>query len=165
MPLKAQIAAGIALLQTSALDLGMPTFQINKVDDITLNDGNGSNQANKIFSDTRTIAASANDDLDLAGSLVDALGAVLTFTAIKAIYIRASSANINNVVVGGAPTNTFVGRFGAATHTIALRPGDRDVQVTPGTGWNVVAGTGDILRIANSGAGSTVDYDIIIIGI
>lgn len=165
MPLKTQLAAGIAALQTAALDLGAPSFQINKVDDIVLNDGNGANQANKMFTDTRTIAASANDDLDLAGGLVDAFGAVLTFTAIKSIYIKAAAANINNVVVGGHPTAAFVGRFGAATHTIALRPGDRDLQVTPGTGWAVVAGTGDILRVANSGAGTTVEYDIIIIGI
>ena len=115
MPLKCQIAAGIAALQTSNLDMGMPTFQILKVDDITLNDGSGANQAQRIFSDTRTIAASANDDLDLSGVLVDALGTVLNFTAIKAIYIKAANANINNVVVGGHPTLAFVGRFGAAT--------------------------------------------------
>jgi hypothetical protein len=165
MLLKTQIAISIAALETAASDLGSPSFTLRPADDVVLNDGTGVNQAQKIFSDTRTIAASANDDLDLAGSLTNAFGQVISFTAIKAVYIKASTANVNNLVVGGAPTNTFVGRFGAATHTIALRPGDRDLQVTPGTGWAVVAGTGDILRIANGGAGSTVDYDIIIVGI
>ena len=31
-------------------------------------------------------------------------------------------------------------------------------------GWLVTAGTGDLLKIANGGAGSAVDYDIILIG-
>lgn len=48
------------------------------------------------------LAASASENLDLAGGLTDDFGATLTFTAIKEIIIHASSANTNNVLVGGA---------------------------------------------------------------
>jgi hypothetical protein len=50
------------------------------------------------------------ENLDLSGVLANALGATLAFTAIKAILIVADSANTNNVVVGGAASNGFVGR-------------------------------------------------------
>jgi len=54
-----------------------------------------------------------------------------------------------------------------ATHTLTLRPG-AFVAVGTGaadaTGYAVTATTADLLKIANSGAGTSVTYDIHIIG-
>jgi hypothetical protein len=126
--------------------------------------GGGVGQANILWDQERTIAASANDDLDLNGSLLTDFGTPANFTAIRAIVIKALPGNTNNVVIGGAASNQFVGPFGAAAHTIALRPGEEFVISNRGAGWTVTPGTGDILRIANGGAGSTVTYQIAIIG-
>jgi hypothetical protein len=164
MALKTQLYAGVSALLTGVNALGVPSYQLAKADDIVLNDGNGANQAQKMYASTRTIVASGTDDLDLAGGLTDALGQLIIFATVKAIFVKASTANANNVVIGAAAANQFVGPFGAATHTIAVRPGGRELSIAPATGWTVVAGTGDIFRIANSGAGTSVEYDIVIIG-
>lgn len=126
--------------------------------------GTGASQADKIFTDTRTIAASGNDDLDLAGVLVDPIGAVLTFARVKLIAIAAATGNTNNVVVGGG-TNPVTTIMGGTTPTTIIRPGGIWlIAATDATAYAVTAATADIFRVSNSGAGTSVDYDIIIIG-
>jgi hypothetical protein len=145
-------------------DLGSPAMPFELIDKTTFNPGTGNSQANLVFADTRTIAASSNDDLDLAGVLAGVFGGTLGFAVVRAIIIRAAAGNTNNVVIGAAASNQFVGPFGAATHTVTLRPGDEFVVTNRNAGWAVTAGTGDLLRIANSGSGTPVNYDIVIIG-
>lgn len=128
-------------------------------------DGAGANQISKIYSAQRTLVASATEDLDLNGVLVDALGAVINFTKVRAIIIKAAAANVNNVLVGGAAANQFATMFGAATHTLVIRPGGFLCLAAPdATAYVVTAATGDLLKIANSAAGSSVVYDIVILG-
>jgi len=165
MPLQATIKAAIRGSHTRALDLAAAAFPLDKVASIELLDGVGVNQADRLFTDQRTITASANDDLDLAAVLTDAFGQVITFARVKAILIVAAAANVNDLVVGAAAANAFVGPFGASTHTIKVRPGGMLLLAcADATGWAVTAGTGDILRVANGAGGSSVVYDIIIIG-
>lgn len=165
MALTATVRAEIGSSYTSVLDQGTATFPASVSSIIQFTNGSGANQVDRLFSDQRTITASSNEDLDLAGSLTDAFGATLTFVRVKAIIVKAAAGNTNNVVVGGAASNQFVGPFGAATHTIAVKPGGALIFVAPdATGWAVTAGTGDLLRIANSGAGTSVTYDIQILG-
>lgn len=126
--------------------------------------GTGANQADVVWGDERTIAASGTDDLDLAGSLVGALGTV-TFAKVKLIVVTANAGNTNTVVVGGAASAQFVGPFGAATHTASAAAGGFVAFGNPSSaGWSVTATTADLLRIANGGAGSGVTYKILIIG-
>lgn len=133
-------------------------------------DGTAANTANRVYQGRRTLAASANEDLDLHGGagtvlLTDTYGATITFARIRLIVVKAAASNTNNVVIGGAATNTFVGPFGAATHTIALPPDGFYMAAAPGTaGWTVTGATGDLLRIANSAAGTSVTYDIFLVG-
>lgn len=165
--LTAQINTAIIATYVGSNDLGSPRQNLTQSlqAPITLANGTGSGQAQILFSDTRTLAASATENIDLAGSLVDAFGTTLTFAAVKVVKVCANAANTNNVVVGGAGANTLLGVFGAATHTIAVRPGGCFLWAAPQTGATVTAGTGDILLIANSGAGTGVTYDIYLIGI
>jgi len=89
----------------------------------------------------------------------------LNFTKIRGLIVRADPLNTNNVIVGAAATNAVFTMFGAATHTVTVRPGGVFALFAPdNTAYAAVATTADLLRIANSGAGSTVTYDIIIIG-
>lgn len=163
--LTATITGKLSAAQSSALDLGTAKFPLNLAEAISLGNGTGADQADLLWSDTRTIAASGTDDLDLAGSLTSALGGTITFARIRALYVAASSANANNVVVGGAASNGFINWVADATDKVIVRPGgflllaNRDA-----IGYAVTASTGDLLRIANSGSGTGVTYDIAILG-
>lgn len=164
MTLKATIRAAVAAELTGPADLGENAFSLPFAGDIPLLNGTGANQADRIFADKRTLAPSASEDLDLAGVLADPLGAVLTFVKVKAILLRADKANPNDVVVGGASANQFVGPFGGATHTVSVPPGGAALFAAPAAGWGVIAGSGDLLKIANGGGGASVTYDIVIVG-
>jgi len=149
----------------SALDLVTAEAKLAKQWAVDLATGTGADQADKVFSDQRTLTASATEDLDLAGSLVDALGATITFARIKALIIRAASGNTNNVVIGAAGANPWTGPLGGTTPTITLRPGGLVCLIAPdATAWAVTAGTGDLLKVANSAGSTSVTYDIVIIG-
>lgn len=130
-----------------------------------LTSGTGANQADRIWAAETTLAASGSTSIDLAGVLVDAIGTSLTFVRIKGLYVRALSTNTNNVLVGGAGSNQWATWLSAATTNIIVRPGGIFALFAPdATAYTVTAGTGDILQIANSGAGTSVTYDIAIIG-
>lgn len=133
---------------------------------VSLKNGTGGNQANQLFTDTRTLAASTSEDLDLSGVLTNPLGASITFTKIKAIIIESSSANANDVIVGGAPSNGLSTPFGDVSDKVKVKPGGLFCLIAPdANGYAVTAGTGDLLRVANGGSGSTVEYSIIVIGV
>lgn len=165
MALTSEFHVGIKYTLTGVADKGTPTFEVNQSTLLKkLLTGTGSNQADLAFSDQRTLSASATENIDLAGSLVDQLGTTLTFVKIKGVLIVAAAGNTNNVVVGGAATNAFVGPFNDATDKVVVPPGGAFFAAAPASGWSVTAGTGDILLIANSGAGSSVTYDIYLVG-
>jgi hypothetical protein len=165
MGLITNIAARMRTALTGTADHGTPRSDAELDCSLRLEDGTGANQANKCWHDQRTLGASASENLDLAGGLNDAFGGAITFTAIKAILIKAAAGNVNNVVIGAAASNAFVGPFGASTHTLHLAPGASVLLLHPGAGWPVTAGTGDILKIANGGAGTSVTYDIALAGV
>ena len=120
-------------------------------------------KADLMYTATRTLAASATEDLDLAGVLTDAFGATFTATEVMAIVVEAATGNTNNVVIGGAASNAFLGPFGEAAHTLAIKPGQY-IALTDVQGWAVTAGTGDLLKVANSSSGTAVTYTITVIG-
>jgi hypothetical protein len=147
----------------SQVDLALLSGAVDSDTVINLSNGTGAGKANQIFADTRTLAASATEDLDLAGVLVDFFGATITFTKIKYIKIIADAANTNNVVIG-AGTAPWIGLLNAAG-TITLRPGAHFAAGdASATGMPVVATTGDILKILNSAGTTVVNYTVIIIG-
>lgn len=172
MPLTARIVAqvtGTHTATTPTVDIGTagPGFhEINAFRDVSLASGTAAGQADRVWSDTRTLAASANEDLDLAGALADAFAVAAVFVRVKGIYIAAAAANTNNVVIGAAASNPWATLL-SATGTVTLRPGAALLVVAgsaDATGYAVTAGTGDLLRITNSAAGTSVTYDIVVIG-
>jgi hypothetical protein len=165
MALRATVYGGVRASLAGSADLGTPKFELDTgAVAKEFANGTSSGQVSKLFSDSRTLAASASESLDLSGALVDALGQATVFTVVKAIMVKAAAGNANNVVVGGAASNAFVGPFADATDKIAVPPGGMLLLVHPGAGWTVTSGTGDLLQIANSGAGTSVDYDVVIAG-
>jgi hypothetical protein len=165
MTLDSKIVLTATLNQSNALDLGSRAGALTLARRYGFGDGTAANQADRLFTDTRTITASSNDDLDLAGVLTDAFGATLTFARVRGLIVAAAAGNTNNVVVGGAASNAFATPFGDPTDKLVVRPGATFALIAPDiTAYAVTAATGDILRIANSGAGTSVTYDIVIIG-
>lgn len=131
---------------------------------VSFSDGTTDGKADRLWSDKRSLAAAASESLDLAGGLTDPSGATITFVKVKAIFIRAAATNAADIVVGNAAANAFVGPFGAAAHTLAVKPGGSLVLVAPNGGWAVTAGTGDLLKILNSAGAAAADYEIVILG-
>ncbi|MCK2214289.1 hypothetical protein MF672_010870 [Actinomadura sp. ATCC 31491] len=167
MSLSTRLELILRASQTSSLDLGAAAYtpQISKT--LSLTSGTTAGKADRLFTDRRTLSASATENLDLAASLADAFGATITFAKVKLLYVAASASNSNNVVIGGAGSNGWITPFGDATDKLVLRPGAFVLLGTgaaDATGYAVTASTGDILLVANSGAGTSVTYDIAIVG-
>ena len=167
MAVTANISASVSGSQTSALDLGTITFPFSSTASTAFTtSGTGAGQVDTVFTDTRTLSASATEDLDLAGSLTGALGATLTFARIKAIYVKASASNTNNVQVT-RPASNGVPWLMAAGDGIALRPGAFMIWGSgsaDATGVAVTAGTGDLITFTNSAGTTSVDYTVVILG-
>lgn len=165
MPLDTRVSATVLATATSALDLLAVTAPLNVAKNVVLSNGTGANQADKMFTDQRTLTASSTEDLDLAGTLTDSFGVAITFARIKLIMISAASANTNNVLVGGAASNGFLNWVSDATDKVVVRPGGLLLLAAPdATAYAVTATTGDLLRIGNSSSGTSVTYDIVLIG-
>lgn len=163
MAVSATIRANITVEHTGAVDLGDSTWEgrFNKL--ITLTNGTGANMADLAWGDTRTLAASATEDLDLAGVLADAFGATITAAELVAIMVVAADGNTNDVVIGAATAP--IPLFGGTAGTFSVKPGGIFLCAAPGAAGQLTIGAGstDDLKVANSGGGTSVTYDIMIL--
>lgn len=161
----AEIELRIKAQQVGTADLGSPRMTLDPIAEV-LQFTAGTDAVNKLdllFSDTRTLAASANEDLDLAGVLTSALGATITAGEIVMIFVKAAAANTNNVNVSRPAANGLATPFLAAGDGIGIKPGEWQLFASQ-KGWPVTAGTADLINIANSGGTTGVDYSIVILG-
>lgn len=166
MTLRGTVSVKFDLTETGTGDLLTPTAHLPKVYEFGFSDGAGLNQANLIFSDTRTLAPSAAEDLDLAGVLVGALGGVQTYARVKGIWFRAhpSPTNTNSVVIT-RPAANGVPWLLAAGDGMSLPPGAANLFINPtAAGVVVTPGTGDLINVANSAGVTSVTYDVVVFG-
>lgn len=127
---------------------------------LEMTSGVGLNQADTVWSDNRTVAASTTDSLDLAGSLETALGVAFTPARIKGLILRNRGAQ--NLALtrpaAGVPWLT------ASGDSVIVVPGGINIWLAPtAAGIAVTATTADLIDVVN-GAGVSVNYDIVIIG-
>lgn len=163
MALTATIKASIGGTHTATGDLEAAASRFADAISVAFTDGTAAGQADRRFSDTRTLAASATEDLDLSGALTNIYGTV-TFARIKAILVTALAANTNNVNVI-RPASNGVPLFLAAGDGIPVKPGGAFLWVAPdATGIAVTASTGDLITLTNSGGTTGVTYNITVIG-
>jgi hypothetical protein len=149
---------------TSALDLVTAAAPLAINNRTRLTSGTGLGAADMLWSDTRTLAASATEDLDLAASLTGPVGGTLTFARIKLLYVTALAANTNNVNIT-RPAANGVPLFLAASDGVPVKPGGSFLWVAPdATGIAVTAATGDLLTFTNSAGSTSVTYSVVIIG-
>lgn len=164
MALTSRITLELTSKLTSALDLKSATADLVKRYMLDLANGVAANQANVVWEDQRTLAASAVDSLDLAGGgLVDAFGVTFAPTKLRAVVVNAAAANLNNLTLFGDANHVPILNTPATTMT--LHPRGFFVMEWPAlAGIPVTAGTGDILKVTNAAGVNSVVYDIIIIG-
>lgn len=146
------------------LDLSLPQQDHTQSDQIRWTDGDAADKAEIVYMDSDSVAASGTDAYDLAGGLADAFGNTLTFTKLKAIYVRNKSTTAGDVLRVTRPTNgvPFLTTAGDAAE---LGPGGILCLVNPSAaGWTVTAATGDLIHIIEAGGANTVSYDIILVG-
>lgn len=163
--LKTIVTAQIDTVMKNVLDLSTPIDTLSKRTRIELGNGTGASLADLVFHDTRTLAASGTEDLDLAGTLPGPFGASQVFVELRAILVSAAAANTNNVRVT-RPAANGVPLFLAASDGIDIPPGGVFLWSCPADGKvAVTAGTGDLITVTNSGAGTSVTYDVVLVGV
>lgn len=153
----------IDALLLKALDLDTALDPLQLAVALRLSNGTATGNASQVFHDTRTLTASATEDLDFAGGLTNAFGVTLTFARIKFIFIRAATGNTNDVQVTRVAT-TGLPLFMADGDGIALGPGEWFVYASPTTGKAVTGSTDDTLTFTNSAGSTSVSYDIVAVG-
>ncbi len=164
MSLTASIKAFVTAKLTRPQDQGTAAFPLSLAFALNLADGVGANQADRIWADTRTLGASATEDLDLAGVLTDVYGQAFTLARLKALLITAPLANLNNINVS-RPAVNGVPIYLAAGDGEVLHPGGVILKVWPGlTAIPVTAATADLLTITNAAGVNSVTYNIALIG-
>lgn len=164
MSLSGNIKVLANFAQTKTADFEAASSIIALAQTLSFSDGVAAGNADRIWKDTRTLGISANEDLDLSGTLTDIYGAAVVFADVRAILIVAAATNTNNVRLI-RPASNGLPIFLAASDGIDVRPGGVFLWMcSDATAVPVTAGTGDLINIANSGAGTTIDYSILVVG-
>jgi hypothetical protein len=151
---------------TQTTDMSSPADVLNYDRSLVYGNGTGAGQANMWWHDQRSLAGSATEDIDLAGSLTSVFGTTITFTSLKGVFVFAAAANnaSNNVNVT-RPASNGTTLFLAAGDGIALGPGEFFAWFTPAAnGRTVTAGSADLITITNSAGTNTVTYDVFVLG-
>jgi hypothetical protein len=161
MALTTSITISISASYSLALDLVTKSANLIKTIPLALETGTGLGQADVIFSDTRSTAAT--DSLDMiGGGLLDNLGNTWAPARIKGLIVVAAAANTGNVLLR-RPAANGVPIFTAAADEIPIHPGGMVIVWAPSAaGYLVTTGTGDLIDLVASAG--TVTYDIYIIG-
>ena len=165
MPFNGEMSLRVFAEMTGSLDIEALRSKIDRTWKVSLGDGVGAGQAQRMFSDTRTLASGASESLDLNGAgLLDAFGNAITFTKVKGILIAADLANTTVLTIGNV-TNGIVSPFLAATGGVIVPPGGMFFSATPDvTAFGITAATADLLKVANA-AGAAANYDVVLIGV
>lgn len=164
MSLTTKLSLSVSGQQTNPLDLGTPAFPFADSLVVTLASGVASGQADRVFTDQRTLIASATEDLDLAGVLLDPWGQAITFAKLKAIILKAAVGNTNNINLTRPAGATGVPLFLAVSDGIVIPPGFCFAWFGAGAGVTVTPASGDLFTVTNGAAGTPVTYDVVLIG-
>lgn len=164
MSLTASILSRVSIRQAVAGDIEAGQSQIDSTHSLKFEDGAGAGKADVQFTDRRTLAASADESLDLSGALESLMSAAV-FKRVKYIEIRAAATNAGNIVVTRPASNGIPFVDAEAKIFPDIPPGGRASWGDPGaTGVEVTSSSADLINIANADAVSPATYEIIVIG-
>jgi hypothetical protein len=168
MTFSALVKASLNLAEVGAAAFGKNPYWNGDISfEQVFGDGITAGNFNLGYMAERTVASASNDDIDLAGVLASALGTsfagaeLVLIALLNKPRLSTDALNTTNLTIG-AGTNPFVGFLGGTTPTLGpIRPGGLFLLGGPdaaGIG-TITAGTGDILRVANS-SGASCKYQI-----
>ena len=128
--------------------------------------GTGTGQADRIYYAERTIAASGNEDLDLAAVLEDVYGNTLTFAKVYCIAVKNVNTLAAKLEIGPAASNGFGtnGFFAAANDRNVVNVSGGVLVMYAPAGVAVTAGTADLINVANASGTNALTYRIAILG-
>lgn len=164
--LNTTVSASVAWARTEALDLGNVVDSNSLKYSVTMADGTSASQADKVWHDERTLAASANDDLDLTALTQSIYGSTVTtsFAKVKGILIVVTTTTTAYyLTVGAAASAEWTAPFNAAGDKVKVGANSALLLSSVVDGWAVTDTSADTLRISNPSAGS-VTYRITIWG-
>jgi hypothetical protein len=134
--------------------------------DDQLANGAAADQADTIWSDQRTVAAAAHDDLDLTNLTHTLFGSTLAIdlASVKAIFIVNTSTTSGDLLrLDSSVANACTAPFGgSATSLVEIGADSALLLSSKKDGWTVDS-THKILRVANPSADS-ITYSIVILG-
>jgi len=162
MALNAQILLSILAHETANGDISQTLRATPATYALPLSDGTGANQAQVVWSDSRTATTivGAGDILDLQ-ALSDDRGTV-SFTAIKAMYLRnTGSEEIQWNDSNGSAWLSFLGQPNDSE--VRFPAGGAMLITAPGASGFAVSNLSRTLRFVVDSAGSST-YEIILIG-
>jgi hypothetical protein len=162
MALNAQIMLSILAHETSAGDLSRTLRATPASYALSLGDGTGANQAQIVWSASRT-ATTSNDDIGLKSipDTRDGAPVVVAFSNIKLVYVRNTSAS-GTLKIGGATGFTAPACLPIIV-PLELAPGGCYLYSSPGAdGPSTGIGTEAVARFAAVSGSCT--YDIVLIG-
>ena len=164
MSVSGSINLQIGIIQAAAFDLSAAQDNLSSAltpINTSFTNGTGANKANSQYHDNFTLADSASVELNLTDdSLTDKFGEALTFTFIKALFIRYNSADATLVYGHSAATPLPI--IETTGDGILIGPGGWDMKMFSGTGYAVASH--NLLKIEDDGtgaAGGTVDIFIL----
>ncbi len=164
--LSCQFKASIHWYFQESLDLAFVLDAAKLEYDRSLADGTGVDQADKVWHDARTLAAGASEDLDLNALANVIFGSTVTINLAKVkglLIVNLATVAGEDLIVGGAAAQPFSAWLGASGDRVRV-PADSCLLATNRkSGWAVVNGVGDTLRIANVGTGP-ISYKIAVVG-
>ncbi len=135
---------------------------------VSLLTGVNANEINTLFHDSRSLATTVDESLNLDALTQDAryAGSMdIEFTKIRALLIiNTTSTEGEDLVIDSSFANSWLGMVGNATSKIEIPSGGMYAWVDTLVGGAITAATADIIRVENQGTG-TVTYDIVLMGI
>ncbi|AMV16598.1 hypothetical protein [Planctomyces sp. SH-PL14] len=119
--------------------------------------------ADLLYTNGYSIATASSQSLDLSASLADAVGNSCVFAKVYAVFVKnLATATGRNIQIGG--DSNHVPLFGAPADFLTVGPKGVLLVCNCLDGWTVTAGTGDILKIANSAGGQTIPVAVAVLG-
>tara|TARA_R110002020_G_C16272677_1_gene771226 strand:+ start:559 stop:1059 length:501 start_codon:yes stop_codon:yes gene_type:complete len=138
---------------------------VTLVSDIRLTDGTAAFQSDRCAFDSRTLGASASEDLDLKTMVATAGGAALGLAELRSITIKASATNSDNITVGPGASNGFLGFLADASDRLIIPPGTTFTIAGGQDGKMPVGSSTKTISVTNSSSSASASYSILLLGV
>jgi hypothetical protein len=161
MAIAGNAKASVTITETGTAGIETPASSLAVSASWSIANGTAASQADLKYAGTRTLAAGANENLDLNALLTSVFGTTLTFVKLRLIYLKAAPTNPANLTLTRPASG--VPLFVAASDAIELEPGAWFMYASPTGGKSVTAATADLLNVL-AGAGGNHSYDVVLVG-